>query len=122
MNAPAFYVSPESIKRAEYEFNGMKQVRDHVSGHGNTGNKDQAVNPAGRNKRTVWEIPTQPYSGAHFATYPEALVEPCILAGTSEKGVCADCGAPWRRVVETKREASLGRGKSILDKGNRAAR
>lgn len=36
-----------------------------------------------RNKRDVWTIATQPYSGAHFATYPEALVEPCILAGSA---------------------------------------
>jgi site-specific DNA-methyltransferase (cytosine-N4-specific) len=35
-----------------------------------------------RNRRSVWSIPTQAYSGAHFATFPEALVEPCILAGT----------------------------------------
>lgn len=35
-----------------------------------------------RNKRTVWAIPTQPYKHAHFATFPEALVEPCILAGS----------------------------------------
>lgn len=31
---------------------------------------------------------------------PEALVEPCILAGTSERGVCPECGSPWERVVE----------------------
>ncbi len=36
-----------------------------------------------RNKRDVWTIATQPYSGAHFATFPEALVEPCILAGSA---------------------------------------
>jgi DNA modification methylase len=35
-----------------------------------------------RNKRTVWTVATQPYSGAHFATYPPALIEPCILAGS----------------------------------------
>lgn len=35
-----------------------------------------------RNKRSVWTIPTQPFPGAHFATFPEALVEPCILAGS----------------------------------------
>jgi len=55
--------------------------------------------PLTRNKRSVWTIATQPYPGAHFATFPEALVEPCILAGTSERGACADCGAPWRRMV-----------------------
>ena len=53
----------------------------------------------GRNRRTVWTIPTQPYKGAHFATFPERLVEPCILAGTSARGACSTCGAPWRRVV-----------------------
>ncbi len=57
-------------------------------------------NPAGRNKRTVWTIPTHAYSGAHFATYPPALVEPCILAGTSAKGACPVCGSPWERVVK----------------------
>jgi DNA modification methylase len=57
-------------------------------------------NPAGRNLRTVWTIATAPYPGAHFATFPPKLVEPCIKAGTSEKGVCPECGAPWERVVE----------------------
>lgn len=36
----------------------------------------------GRNRRTVWTVPTTPYSGAHFATMPEKLVEPCVLAGS----------------------------------------
>jgi DNA modification methylase len=54
----------------------------------------------GRNRRSVWTIATKPYPGAHFATFPEALVEPCILAGTSAAGACATCGAPWERVVE----------------------
>ena len=61
---------------------------------------DAVVNPAGRNKRTVWEIATESFPGAHFATFAQALVEPCVLAGTSERGVCAECGAPWERVVE----------------------
>lgn len=52
------------------------------------------------NRRTVWEIATQPYAEAHFATYPEALAKPCIQAGTSEWGCCSACGAPWKRVVE----------------------
>ena len=46
---------------------------------------------AGRNKRSVWTIPTMPYSGAHFATFPEALVEPCILAGSRIAGRRCDC-------------------------------
>jgi len=57
---------------------------------------------SGRNLRTVWTIPTHPFPGAHFATFPPKLVEPCIKAGTSEHGVCAVCGAPWVREVEAK--------------------
>jgi len=58
---------------------------------------------SGRNRRTVWEIATQPTTEAHFATFPEALVEPCIKAGTSERGCCSGCGAPWVRVVNAQR-------------------
>jgi hypothetical protein len=54
-----------------------------------------------RHKRSVWTIATSPFPGAHFATYPPALVEPCILAGTSEKGVCGAGGAPWARVTKS---------------------
>lgn len=53
-----------------------------------------------RNRRSVWTFPTAPFKGAHFATFPPRLVEPCILAGTSEHGCCAVCGAPYARVVE----------------------
>lgn len=48
------------------------------------------LNPNGRNKRSVWTIPTQPYPDAHFATFPEALVEPCILAGSKSGDVVLD--------------------------------
>jgi DNA modification methylase len=40
------------------------------------------------------------YSGAHFATFPPDLVAPMIRAGTSQYGVCPECGAPWKRVVK----------------------
>ena len=63
----------------------------------------------GANLRNVWTIATAPFKGAHFATFPPALIEPCIKAGTSEHGVCPDCGAPWERVVE----------KSYANPGNR---
>lgn len=55
---------------------------------------------AGRNRRSVWTVATQPFPEAHFATFPEALVAPCILAGTSERGECVECGAPWVRETE----------------------
>jgi DNA modification methylase len=61
---------------------------------------ERGYNPAGRSCRNVWTIATAPYSEAHFATFPPALAERCIRAGTSERGCCAACGAPWARVVE----------------------
>ncbi len=54
-----------------------------------------------RTKRTVWSVNCQPYKGAHFATFPPRLITPCIQAGTSEKGCCSKCGAPWRRLTKT---------------------
>lgn len=53
-----------------------------------------------RNKRSVWTLSTHSYKGAHFATFPPNLVEPCVLAGTSEHGCCPACGTPWQRLVE----------------------
>ncbi len=50
-----------------------------------------------RNKRSVWTVPTAGYPGAHFAVFPEELIVPCVLAGTSERGNCGRCGAPWVR-------------------------
>ncbi|HEV8542094.1 MAG TPA: site-specific DNA-methyltransferase [Verrucomicrobiae bacterium] len=52
-----------------------------------------------RNMRSVWTVATAPYRGAHFATFPPKLIERCILAGTSERGCCAGCGASFARVV-----------------------
>ena len=59
-----------------------------------------------RNARTVWAIPPQAYGEAHFATFPEALVERCLLAGTSPYGACHQCGTPWERVTERRRVAT----------------
>lgn len=52
-----------------------------------------------RNARSVWRIATRPFPDAHFAVFPEELVEPCVLAGTSAGGCCATCGAPYQRVT-----------------------
>lgn len=52
-----------------------------------------------RNKRSVWTVATQSYGGAHYAVFPEKLIEPCIFAGSSPHA-CEHCGAPWKRVME----------------------
>ncbi len=75
----------------------------HSAYHGADGRELFHRNAEGipaRNKRSVWTINTQPVKYSHFATFPEKLVEPCILAGTSEKGCCPKCGKAWERVVE----------------------
>jgi DNA modification methylase len=78
-----------------------------IGSNGNFGNKDaQARRVAAltgnmrpgveylidgtRNKRSVWHVSTQPYPDAHFATFPEALIEPCILAGCPVGGRVLD--------------------------------
>ncbi len=43
-----------------------------------------------RNKRSVWTVTTKPFKGAHFATFPPGLIEPCILAGSPEGGLILD--------------------------------
>lgn len=62
--------------------------------------------PGGRNKRSVWTMASRPFAEAHFATFPPGLPETCILAGTSEKGCCPQCGTPWQRIVERQRKAT----------------
>lgn len=57
--------------------------------------------PNASNLRSVWSIPTSSAgAGAHFATFPAKLAARCIRAGTSQRGCCPECGAPWVRVVE----------------------
>ena len=66
-------------------------------------NAEKLYVPNGSNKRSVWTVASAGYPGAHFATFPPRLIEPCILAGTSEKGCCSKCGTPWKRIVEEKK-------------------
>lgn len=48
----------------------------------------------------LWTLNIHGFKGAHFATFPPSLAELCIKAGSSQEGVCASCGAPWRRITE----------------------
>lgn len=91
-------------------FNTVKKSGRVVSGAKGTGNESPDAEPVivgdTRNKRSVWTVSTKPYGGAHFAVFPPDLIEPCILAGTSEHGCCPECGTPWRRVIEKDRKAT----------------
>lgn len=53
-----------------------------------------------RNSRNYWLLGPEPFAEAHFATFPTEIPRRAILAGTSERGCCPRCGAPWVRVVE----------------------
>ena len=71
-----------------------------------------------RNKRDVWSVTVKPFKGAHFATYPKDLIEPCILAGTSEKGHCPVCNAKWKRMkIDTgeRHDVEVYTGKAVKD-------
>ena len=71
--------SPESIKKGKGEF-GM-DTRGGLSKIGALAKK---------NKRSVWTVTTKPFKGAHFATFPKDLIEPCVLAGCPEGGTVLD--------------------------------
>lgn len=82
---------PESEKRYKSTFHTGKK---EINGQGRPGN---ASNTPGykkwtgkRNKRSVWTVTTRPFKEAHFATFPEKLIEPCILAGCPEGGIVLD--------------------------------
>lgn len=82
-------------KSAKYYYDADAISEDAVSnpGDGKT-----------RNKRSVWTIVSQPFKGAHFAVFPQKLVEPCILAGCPERGIVLDpfCGAGTTGLVALK--------------------
>lgn len=92
-----------STKAFKFTDNGADKQRGHGRRHeGFNGRYAERIaeegTPTTRNRRSVWKIATKPYRGAHFATFPEELITPCILAGVPEK-CCSDCGQPWQRKV-----------------------
>ena len=101
--------NPASIGRYDSPKQGTA-INGHQPGRERTPeNKSIAPNPAGANLRNVWSIPTESFPDAHFATFPTALVEPCIKAGTSERGCCAACGAPLVREIVAAAEMDMSR-------------
>jgi DNA modification methylase len=84
-------------------FYDAEAVREAAAGEGGIDQRLPASSlRRGRAQRSVWTLPTQRYDDAHFATFPERLVEPCILAGTSAAGCCPRCGRAWHRQVCTR--------------------
>lgn len=113
---PRYWFDAEAVREpAEYgyrsNFRGGGGYLNQDSGHGNgTKNAESSTTSgadpsAGRNIRSVWQIATQPYPEAHFATFPEELARRCILAGCPIR-VCRVCGKPSERIVNTSYEKS----------------
>ena len=97
-----YFYDAEAIREAADPANhrpsaGIRTTPPGSSQHGGPANGVRSYSH--RNARTVWTINPQPTPEAHFATFPEALAERCILAGTSAHGACSKCGAPWERVT-----------------------
>jgi DNA modification methylase len=109
-NAMPASVTDRPTTAHEYIFLLSKSARYHYDidairePYKDTGESKFRKNPLGRNKRTVWDVATNPFKGAHFATFPEALVEPCILAGSRPGDVVMDVfnGAATTGVVALK--------------------
>ncbi|MBK1987063.1 site-specific DNA-methyltransferase [Sphaerospermopsis aphanizomenoides BCCUSP55] len=102
-----YYYDADAIREPHVTFSEnskMRGGRNHLGKKGGTpeqgknagnsnlhnGRWDQAFHPKGRNKRTVWEVPLSKFRDAHFAVFPEQLIEPCILAGSSEGEIVLD--------------------------------
>ncbi len=71
---------PKPGKQAQTAYTGLDVHHGHLG----------VGNPLGKNKRTVWNITPKPYKGAHFATFPPALVEPCVKAGSKQGDLVLD--------------------------------
>jgi len=87
--SPRYYYDHEAIKEpAIYAGDDRGSRTDARRGTGM--NSMSGVTGETKNKRDVWTINTKPFRGAHFAVMPEALVEPCVLAGSAEGDTVLD--------------------------------
>lgn len=107
VRSPRHYYNADAIREPHITFtprSRMRGGRRHFGVPGGTpeqgknagnsnlhhGRWDRAFHPLGRNKRTVWSIPLSKFREAHFAVFPESLVETCLLAGSPPGGLVLD--------------------------------
>jgi len=96
--SPKYYYDYEAIKEpatsVEEHLKRKKIVKSHGDSQESTewmsGGHNALSLSETRNKRSVWTVATKPFSGAHFATFPPELIEPCILAGSPVDGIVLD--------------------------------
>jgi len=96
--SPRYYFDSEAIKEPVAESSVARLAQptlaqqkglERVPGKTN-GNMKAVGNGETRNRRSVWTVTTKPFRGAHFATFPPDLIEPCILAGCPVGGTVLD--------------------------------
>lgn len=105
--ATNYFYDQDAIREEHVTFSEKSKMRggkNHFGKNGGTPEKgknggnsnlhdgrwDQAFHPNGRNKRTVWNVALSKFRDAHFAVFPEKLIEPCILAGCPRNGLVLD--------------------------------
>ena len=135
---PKYYFDNEAIKENSIYAPNKTHEKERSKGYykGKWSNPEKGSRHDGsfkdirpkKNKRSVWKVPTKAYKEAHFATYPTALIEPCVLAGCPEK-ICVVCGKPYKRVMQKPKQLEVNRNKrsglddrkvgGVLDKYNR---
>jgi DNA modification methylase len=91
---PQYYFDSESIKEEGVIPEGTKAAKGSEERQNQKGVNSRPpeykIYDGMRNKRDVWTINTKPYKGAHFAVYPEELVEPCVMAGSKVGDIVLD--------------------------------
>jgi DNA modification methylase len=103
--SPRYFFDGEAVKEASKYPGDERHLRTDLTtelARPDNGSRMRTGNPPAetRNLRNVWLLGPEPFHDAHFATFPTEIPRRAILAGTSAKGVCPKCGAPWVRVVE----------------------
>jgi DNA modification methylase len=95
--SPRYYYDHEAVKEDSVTNIGNAQIRFGGSKYGDSDDPRHATKSGNvyddtgkRNKRDVWTIATKPFKGVHFAVMPEALVEPCVMAGSAEGDTVLD--------------------------------
>ena len=94
-----YYYDAEAVKEEGIYPAGTRAAKGSGEREGNRRGNEYAEYSGKRNLRSVWAINPKPYSEAHFAIFPPSLVEPMVLASTSEKGCCPKCGSPYERIT-----------------------
>ena len=86
-----YFFDGEAIKEPAVAAGRIPGGNNKVDASRNDAGRDMSVPVAEtRNRRSVWSVATKPYNGAHFATFPTSLIEPCILAGSRPGDIVLD--------------------------------